>query len=698
MDTEIRIGIDIGGTFTDFVLYHSGSNHLFSFKLPSTPKNPATAVLEGLTAIRRKLPVNAIGRVVHGSTVATNALLERKGARTALVTTRGFKDLLEIGRQNRPALYDFFVNPPPSLVPDELRLEVDERISSEGQVLATIDPAQVEQLAATLSGLQAQSVAVCLLFSFLYPEHERIIGEKLRNAGFHVSLSSEILPEYREFERASTTTVNAYVAPVMDRYLAELETQFSTQQGGAEASLPGFSLRVMQSNGGQISVDEARRQAVRCILSGPAGGIVGAMRSGEKAAEVQSRFIKYSQEQHLPETPTRLITFDMGGTSTDVSLIDGSPLVTTESLVGGCPIRIPVLDIHTIGAGGGSIARVDPGGALRVGPESAGADPGPACYGRSLLPTVTDANLVLGRLAPENFLGGSMALYPSRSQEALESIGKKIGLSAREAALGVIEVVNAHMERALRLISIERGRDPGRSSGEPFALLSFGGAGGLHSADLARRLDIPLVIAPPLASTLSALGMLSADIVLDYTKTIMLPGEGSLAFLETILEEMSLIASEDAISEGAYPDTLQIERSLDMRYSGQSYELTIPFSDDMIQQFHSAHQKIYSYSRKEAPIEIVNVLVRAVGRVEAPALEPLPFAGSDASAAFFEERRVTENEGREIAVPFYRAELLEPGNKLDGPAVVIRSDTTLWIPPGDQAELDGYGNLVIQIK
>jgi N-methylhydantoinase A len=697
MNPEIRIGIDIGGTFTDFVIYDTRSKRLDSFKLPSTPANPAEAVLEGLSEIKKRLPENAAIRVVHGSTVATNALLERKGARTALVTPRGFKDLLQIGRQNRPALYDFFVEPPPPLVPDNLRFEVIERVGAEGQILTPLDHGEVERLVKDLTNQQVVSAAVCLLFSFLHPQHEALIGETLREAGFSVSLSCEVLPEYREYERASTTTVNAYVAPVMDHYLGQLETQLSQADAGGQITRGRISLRVMQSNGGQIGLSEARRQAVRCILSGPAGGVVGAMRTGERVAQLEKKYAYPALKQPLSPIPNRLITFDMGGTSTDVSLIDGRPMVTTESVVGGCPIRIPVLDIHTIGAGGGSIASVDAGGALRVGPESAGAEPGPACYGRSLLPTVTDANLVLGRLAPEHFLGGKMELSPSRSLEALYSLGKQLGLDARQAALGVIEVVNAHMERALRLISIERGRDPGRTSGEPFTLLSFGGAGGLHAVDLARRLDIPFVCAPPLASTLSAYGMLAADIVMDYTKTVMLKGEDYLIELEGTLDEMAQNAAEDVSAEGARENQISIERLVDVRYAGQSYELTIPFSRNLLQAFHDAHLKVYGYNRDEAPIEIVNARVRGVGKADDPSLDPLSPGDPDPSTAFIEQRQVVGGKGQDLTVPFYKAELLKPGNRLEGPAVVVRVDTTLWIPPGDRAEIDGFGNTIIQL-
>jgi len=528
------VGIDIGGTFTDFVVYHPAEQRLETFKLLSPPRNPAEAVLAGLKRIRAGLPPGAPLQVVHGSTVATNALLERKGASTALIATYGFKDMLQIGRQNRPELYNLAFEAPAQLVPVELRCEVDERVSAEGEVLQALDAAQVEALIPQLRAAGAESVAVCLLFSFLHPAHEQQIAATLRQAGFFVSASHEVLPEFREYERASTTAVNAYVSPALDGYLARLVR--------AEGDTP---LRVMQSNGGSIRLEEARRNGVRCILSGPAGGVVGAKYLAHKAKP--------------PDEKVQVITFDMGGTSTDVALIDGEPRLATDAVVGGCPIRIPMLDIHTIGAGGGSIAFSDAGGALRVGPRSAGADPGPACYGRGDLPTVTDANLVLGRLPGERFLGGGMPLDAKRASGALDRLGRSVGLDAKQVALGVIEIVNAHMERALRVISVERGYDP-----RSFTLLSFGGAGGLHATDLARRLGMPRVLVPPVASTLSAFGMLAADVIRDYSLTVMLPGETLPTDITARLGPLVERGRRDLLDEGIPEQDICIEASLDI--------------------------------------------------------------------------------------------------------------------------------------
>jgi 5-oxoprolinase (ATP-hydrolysing) len=686
----LRIGVDIGGTFTDFVIFDPATGELRTFKLLSTPQNPARAVLSGLSAESLMQASERNLNVVHGSTVATNALLERKGTRMALISTRGFRDVLQIGRQNRPSLYDLFADPPPALVPAALRYEVDERVDCQGQVLKELDLSQLPHLVADLQAAGVESVAVSLLFSFLHPEHEGSIGEALRETGFSVSLSSEILPEYREYERTSTTAVNAYVSPVLERYLGELEQELAGQDG------QGTSLRVMQSNGGHISFSEARRNGVRCILSGPAGGVVGAIHIGRLALS--------AGDTDLPEPGSgkvKLITFDMGGTSTDVALVDGQAQTTTDSTVSGCPIRIPVLDIHTIGAGGGSLATVDLGGALRVGPQSAGADPGPACYGKGRLPTVTDANLVLGRLAPDLFLGGQMSLHPDRAFAALISLGEQLGLDPISAALGVIEVVNAHMERALRVISVERGFDP-----REFCLLSFGGAGGLHAADLARRLDIPQVLVPPLASTLSAFGMLAAEVVKDYSQTVMLPGNTPLEEIEAGLAPLASKGLQELSGEGLAQADILAEKFVDMRYGGQSYELTVPWLEDgenIQPDFERLHQHTYGYTHKGAPTEIVNLRARATGKSHAPDLPKAALEGPHPAKALIGWRPVVlasgnpQGSSQPTNLPFYRYEELRPGNTIQGPAIVVRADTTILVGEGDMAKVDAYFNLIIRI-
>jgi N-methylhydantoinase A len=669
---SLRVGIDIGGTFTDFVVFDPNEGTLRTFKLLSTPADPAEAVLQGLRRIQAEADSPVLS-VIHGSTVATNALLERKGAAAVLVTTRGFGDVLQIGRQNRPALYDLFADPPPPLIPADMRFEVDERVDSEGNVVKVLDDHDVEEVVKKVIGQGVKSAAVCLLFSFLHPEHEQALAERLRAEGILVSLSSEILPEYREYERMSTTAVNAYVSPILDRYLSHLE-----------AELPaGMNLRVMQSNGGNISLGEARRFGVRCILSGPAGGVVGCNYVARQAS---------AGEDSSASNAVRVITFDMGGTSTDVSLIDGKPQVTTEAVIGGCPIRIPLLDIHTIGAGGGSIARVDAGGALRVGPESAGANPGPACYGRGGdLPTVTDANLVLGRLQAEHFLGGRMRLEADRAYAALARLGADLGLDPLQAALGVVQVANVHMEGALRVISVERGHDPRR-----FNLLSFGGAGSLHAADLARGLGIPRVVVPPLASTLSAFGMLATEVVKDYAHTVMLSGDTPVAELAARLEPLARRGREEIMAEGVAEADIRLEPSLDMRYRGQSYELIVPFGETVYADFHALHEHQYGYARRDGPVEVVNLRLRAVGRVSPPPLPRRACGDRDPSPALIESRPVVFADGVR-STRLYRAEKLQPGNRIEGPAVVVRSDTTILVGPGDMATVDARDNLIIEV-
>jgi N-methylhydantoinase A len=682
----LRIGIDIGGTFTDFVIINSDNQQVETFKILSTPHDPSEAVLAGLSQIE----THGISlSIIHGSTVATNALLERKGARTALVATQGFGDVIQIGRQNRPELYDLVVRLPSPLVPEELRFEVEERVSAEGEILVKLLPEAVDELVNKIQQAGVESVALCLLFSFLRPEHEMKLAEALRKAGVFVSASSEILPEFREFERMSTTTVNAYVSPVLDRYLAKLQEHLISQKKNKASA----HIRVMQSNGGAISLEEARKSGVRCILSGPAGGVIGAQFIAEKA---------------LPKRPINLLTFDMGGTSTDVSLIVGKPQLTSDSVIGGAPIRIPVLDIHTIGAGGGSIAAVDAGGSLRVGPQSAGANPGPACYGlvdperdpSKLLATVTDANLVLGRLAPELFLGGKMPLKPELARRAIDRIAENLTLDRITTALGIIEVANAHMERALRVISVERGHDP-----RDFTLLSFGGAGGLHASDLAHHLSIPLVIFPPYASTLSALGMLAARVIKDYSRTVMLRGDTSPESIQNLIQPLIEQARFEMAAEGVSISELQIALSLDMRYRGQSYELSVPWSDindDFRTNFHAIHQQTYGYANPSSDIEIVNLRARAAGSSPEIFLKQKSNSENGSEAPPVEEHREVYLKGSDgiaatVDTPFYRWEQLNPGNNIDGPALIVRNDTTILLNKRDHGILDSFMNLIVTI-
>lgn len=663
----IRIGIDIGGTFTDFVIYLPSNGNIDTLKVLSTPHNPADAVLTGIA----QLGLPARLRIVHGSTVATNALLERKGARTALITTRGFKDILRIGRQNRPSLYDWSTQKPDPLIPSELSYEIDERVDCEGNVIEKLHEEDIGWIVKSLKDNHVQSVAIAFLFSFLHPQHERVLAERLRAENFFVSASSEVLPEYREYERTSTTAVNAYVTPILDQYLSTLAARIEAAQ-----------LQVMQSNGGMIGVDHARENGVRCILSGPAGGVIGAQYLTHLTHSIHS-------SPNQVESPIRIITFDMGGTSTDVSLIDGNLSLTSESSVGGCPISIPVIDIHTIGAGGGSIAYVDQGGALRVGPQSAGADPGPACYSKGDLPTVTDANVVLGRLVPEFFLGGSMNLNADRSREAIRVLGAKVGMDATQCALGIITVANAHMEHALQVISVERGYDP-----RDFTLFAFGGAGGLHAVELARNMRIPRLTISPYASVLSAYGMLAADIVLDYGQTVMLNNSTASETIRQRFQPLIKQGETDLLAQGVAAQQASIQLFVDCRYQGQSYELTIPFTHQWDLAFHQAHHRAYGFHSPGTLIELVNIRVRAIGTTP----HPLPRIGSvgksDPSNSLIGHRKIFIR-SRSISIPCYQHDILEPGNIIHGPALIIRPDTTILVDAQDVVSVDDLHNLQV---
>lgn len=617
----MRIGIDAGGTFTDFVVLHD-NGRMESFKMRSNPKDPAAVILAG---IAQAAGARTEVEVIHGSTVATNALLERKGARTAFVTTAGFEDILHIGRQNRAALYD--LTPPPKrfLTPRELCVGVKERAHADGSIAERPGPRDLQRLVKVLREANVESVAVCLLHAYQTPDNERVIGEALRGLGY-ISLSSDICPEFREFERGCTTLLNAYVGPLMDRYL-----------GALEAGTP-HRVSIMQSNGGLLTAFDARRHAVRTVLSGPAGGVVGAFAVARQAG--------------FP----RALGFDMGGTSTDVSLCDGEPKETVEAIVDGVPIRVPMLDIHTVGAGGGSLARVDEGGLLRVGPESAGADPGPACYGVGERPTVTDAHVVLGRVT--SFLDGQMALDVARAGRAVDLVATPLGLTRVQAAEGILRVANANMERAIRAVSIERGYDP-----RQFALVAFGGCGGLHACEIAAELGITSVIAPASAGVLSALGMLLAPHVRDYAAGVLGGADMEQRFAE--LEAKARHENPKA----------RLERFADVRYRGQSYELTIPWTGAKTSQaFHKEHLKTYGYSDPSRAIEVVTIRLRATTAVRKPKLKE---TGNVASGK--PELRRVFVDGRWRKIPAYRREQI-PAAPVSGPALVLDYGSTTLVP------------------
>ena len=663
------VGIDVGGTFTDIAVLQDG--RLSVHKLPSTPQNPSLGIVQGVGEVG---VATGAADFVHGSTVATNALLEGKGSRTALVTTMGFEDVLEIGRQSRAELYNLEQDRAPALAPWELRFGLSERVDYTGAILEDLQPDAIEALMSLINEAGADAVAVSFLFSFLNPVHEEMVYEALRKldpAPF-ISLSSRVLPEFREYERTSTVVVNAYVGQVMSRYLGELEQSL------------GEGLRIMQSSGGSITARLASEQPVRTILSGPAGGVVGAFHVAAQAG--------------YPD----IITLDMGGTSTDVSLCPGRIKETGSSNVGGHPISVPMIEIHTVGAGGGSIARVDAGGALTVGPQSAGADPGPACYGRGEQLTVSDANLLLGRLRPDHFLGGRMTLDLLRVRGLMTGLATGLGLSEQDAALGILRVVNANMERAIRAISLERGYDP-----RSFTLVPFGGAGPVHGCELAQELGIPRVLIPARPGILSALGVAIADVVKDYSRTVMLRG-GDLE--RTRLEEefhgMEGLARAELEQEGLPAQQMAARRFLDVRYVGQSFELTVDYptsrasrsSDGLARaisdSFYRAHLQRFGYADRGEPVEIVNLRLKLDLAVDKPDLQLEAVRGSDSSAAQISTVGVVFREG-EMDTPLYRRDLMAAGNRIAGPALVVQLDTTTVVPPGWQGEVDAYGNLLL---
>jgi N-methylhydantoinase A len=704
------LGVDTGGTFTDFYLIND-DGRVSVYKRPSTPDDPARAILEGLAELSGRaarpglspaFPGEGGTDLVHGSTVATNAIIERKGARTALITTRGFRDALVIGRQTRPKLYDLSPQREPPLVPNELRLEANERLDHCGEVVHAIDPAEIENLLDYVEQNNVESLAVCFLFSFLRPDHERVVAAASRRRRIPTSVSHEVLPEHREFERTSTTVANAYVAPVMERYLSRLEKGV----GGHGVQ----RLRVMSSNGGSVSPKAAGKLAIRTTLSGPAGGVAGAFALAQSAGF------------------DRIITVDMGGTSTDVALCPGRMLERDETLVGELPVRGPTVDVLSVGAGGGSIAHLDAGGALRVGPESAGAKPGPACYGEGTEPTVTDAHVVLGRISPEGFLGGQMAIHPQLSFEAMARIAKPFGGDAQGAAEAVLRVANVNMERALRIVSLERGYDA-----RDFTLVAFGGAGPLHACDLAETLRIPRVLIPLHPGVLSAFGMATAPIVKDLSASVILivepergvgarhrEGESSLAdpdssparpehaqfknsstlqMLAEIRDELERRGQKELESEGFGLEGLAVQIFVDMRYAGQSYELAIPSESiapaDFVPAFHAAHHARFGHSDPSRAVEVINLRVKLLLpgiatrslKEESGKRKAKPAAASNQREVWFA--------GKPAATAIYDRSDLMPGLRFRGPAVVAQMDSTTAAPPGWQGDVDEMGNLIL---
>ncbi len=616
----------------------------------------------GITAIDG---LDGVIDIIHGSTIATNALLERKGAKVALVTTEGFTGLIDIGRQNRPQLYSFWADIQKPLVDRECRFGMDERIGAHGEVVDPLKADDITALGRLLQEDDIDSVAVCFLFSFLNPSHEQAVEEYLIKNGYFVSASYAILPEYREYERLSTTVINAFVTPLVAKYLDKLSSGIGT--------VLAENLRIMQSNGGLASASAISKRAVETVLSGPAGGAVAVVRLGELTGA-----------KHL-------ISFDMGGTSTDVSLIDGALQFTTEFSLYGLPVKTPMVDIHTVGAGGGSIAWVDQGGALQVGPQSAGSNPGPACYGRGVEPTITDADVVLGRLHPEHFLGGRQGLDIDRAKQALTALGASCGLDMQDTANGVLKIAVSNMQKAVRVISVERGYDP-----RDFTLVAYGGAGPMHACELAEAALIPKVIVPQTPGVFSALGMTASDIAKDFSSTVLgkfeiaSPSMLQAAFIPLLDEAYGYL-----LDEGVGEQDMVFEKYLDMRYAGQSFELTVSlddFMDDYAGAFHALHEERYGYSSPGEAIEAVTIRVRAVGMLEKPSGKAIGKAIAPAqpittTRAYFDRWLIT---------PCYERSGLLSGHNISGPALVFQLDTTTVIPPAWEAVVDGYGNLLLQ--
>jgi len=659
------VGIDVGGTFTDIAVLEDGE--LTVHKLPSTPADPSRGILQGV----KETGVTS-AEFVHGSTVATNALLEGKGARTALVTTMGFEDVLEIGRQSRAELYNFEMDRAPALAPWELRFGLPERVDHTGAIVEDLTQEAIQTLIGLLEESKAEAVAVSFLFSFLNTAHEDMVLNALRQMENppYISVSSRVLPEFREYERASTVVVNSYVGQVMSRYLGELEGPL------------GKGLRIMQSSGGSITVGLASEQPVRTIFSGPAGGVVGAFYTAMQAG--------------YPD----IITVDMGGTSTDVSLCPGEIKETTSANVGGYPIGVPMIDIHTVGAGGGSIARVDTGGALVVGPESAGAEPGPACYGVGDQITVTDANLLLGRLLPDRFLGGRMTLDRDRVVGLMQVLAGQINADANQTALGINRVVNANMERAIRTISLERGYDP-----RLFTLVPFGGAGPMHACELAQELGIPRILVPSNPGILSALGVAIADIVKDYSRTIMLRGADlDRSRIDEEFQGMEGQARTEMAGEGLAVDKMAARRFLDVRYVGQSFELTVDYPSQTTKtdlakvigdNFYKAHLRRFGYADRAEPVEVVNLRLKLEVAMEKPSVQPQTTGAADSAHALIGEAEVVFHQGA-LTSPLYQREQLTCGNVVSGPALIIQMDSTTVLPPGWGGAVDPFGNLLLE--
>lgn len=680
------IGVDVGGTFTDFFAFDGGSGQIRYWKRPSTPSNPTEAVIAGLRELSAAhgVPLDDVERLCHGSTVATNTLIQRRGAAVSMVTTKGFRDVLEIGRQVRPAIYDFHLDQPEALVPRQHRFELGERTMADGSVRTPVNAEDLGRVIEALRAAKTEAVAVCFLFSYLRPDHEREVGDALRRAlpGMAISLSSEVQPEFREFERFTTTVVNAYLQPRLDVYLASLvETVRQT--------VPGARVGINQSSGGLMSLDVARAFPVRMALSGPAAGVVGA--------------IQIAREAERPN----VITLDIGGTSADVALIqDYKTELSHGRDVDGFPIMLPMIDITTVGAGGGSIAWFDTDGLFKVGPQSAGAEPGPACYCRGgTLPTVSDANLVLGRLS-ESLLNGEMRLDIERARTAIATVAAPMGKTVEEAALGLLEVMVVNMVRAIRTLSVERGHDP-----RDFTLMPFGGAGGLHARDVAAALGMKEILIPLAPGIVCAQGLADADLQENFVLSSVFPCTPET--MEDLRERLSALEQQAAAwfeAEKTNAKRRQIDFSLDTRFKGQNFELTVDVGTGtgngdidiaplpvILERFFAAHERAYGFANHDAPVEIVNC--RATARASLGATRPAKRAiAATRTPTATQERPVRFSATSTMTAPVFVRDNLQPGDVITGPAIIDQMDATTVIFPGDVARIDAYGNILVTVN
>ena len=678
------LGVDVGGTFTDLALFEQQTGELTLVKVSSTPADPSEGVIQGLQQLieRHGIPPRSIGFLIHGTTVATNAVLEGKGVPSALLATEGFGDILDIVRQDRPRLYDWRAKRPSPLVPRSQRWEVRERTLYDGQEALALDEEQVRQIITEIKHRGIRSVAVCYLHAYANPAHEKRTGELFAQEypGASVSLSSDILPEIKEYERTSTTVVNATVMPIVERYLSRLS------QATAEMGV-GSRLHVMQSNGGIMTAETAGRKSVNTILSGLAGGILGG--------------VALAQEAGLDN----VITIDMGGTSFDISLAyKGRIRFTRESEIGGHAVTVPMIDVHTLGAGGGSIAWIDAGGALQVGPQSAGAEPGPACYARGgQQPTVTDANLVLGRLNPHYLLGGAVPLRLNLARQTIQQhVADALGLSLEAAAEGIVRIVNANMLKGIRIVSVERGYDP-----REFTVVAFGGGGPVHAAELARELRARSVMVPVAPGITSAIGLLMADFRHDYSRTFLQTTD-ALDFeeLNKAFDALGSQATAQLLADRVPAKDILLLRSLEMRYRGQGHNLEVTVPAGQLDEpslriineaFHRQHQTAYGYGQPEEMTEFVSLRLAGIGRLPKPHQRRIESNGQDPSPALVSQRQVYLN-GHWRKTPVYGRDLLRANHLLEGPAIVEQLDSTTVILPGQKAEIDAQGNILIAIE